>query len=328
MRRLLGFGPILILLFTLAQAETIWLPTGDTIPPADSVWRPLVKQLTDPVLDTLAIELADFTISKVDFSLEIQEGRLYLFQPLEIDGQSLHYGGFFVGKATMFFKPPIRTEIAQMQRFYKQDSILIDVQQAIIYCDQDLLWEMQVSGQMINGLPGRKSRKFLSDGIEVQRNATDFADGLRLLRQIVFPQAEPALYVQAVKARLDQTIYEYEPISREEVRLVRIHHKAVGPERICSYYQFVDESLENINGESREALDPLEYAIEATIDLAGDVWAEVKMRALVLDPSCQFLFYALHDKAEIDGIELADGTPVEWLRESREALQSTTLGVM
>lgn len=311
-----------------ATAETVWEPTGDTIQPADSIWRPLVLLLTRPELDTFGIELEDYTISKVDFTFVIHEGWFYPFKPLLIDGQPLSYGGFFVGEGTFWFKPPIRTERAQLQRFYKQDSIVEDVECAIIYGDQDLFGDMRESGNVVNASPGRKALKSLRDGFDVERNTTDFADGLQLLRWIIFPQAEPALEVKVIRKRLDQTIYQYEPIAREEVRLIRIHHTAVGQEQICGYYQFVDESLENINGEDREALDPFDYDITATIDLKGDVWADVLMKAEVLDPSCQFMFYALHNKAEIDGVELGDGTPVEWMRESRNALGSTTLGLL
>lgn len=307
-----------LLLFLAAQfvhAEPTWKLTGDTIPTAAPLWRPIIEQMAEPELSDTAIELSNFTITSVDFRLELKKGKLYLFEPVVIDGQPVYYAGYFVGDGFMWFKPPIRTEQAYVRRFFGEDSLAIKADQVILSFDQTQLAWIREDGTTVTGRPGKRSRAALNDGLKALTKHSKFGSSFYWAMLISYPQTEPWLMVQVIKDRFDQVAYEYDPMSREQVSLSCVYPESNGFELVCSYYEGVHESLDNINGENREAINLQRFEVKATVDTEFVLWADVTMTSQVLDSSAQFLDVTIHPNVVIDGVEMADGVPLEYFRE-------------
>ena len=69
---------------------------GGNRPVADSVWLPIIEQIKEAKLDSLALSISGVVLKHVDFSLVLDSGTLFLFKPIMLEGKARYYGGYFV----------------------------------------------------------------------------------------------------------------------------------------------------------------------------------------------------------------------------------------
>ena len=318
---------ILAALFCSALAES---GEGDERKPpaADSVWLPVVERIRVQPLDSMALPIAHQLINHVDFTLNLDTGTLFLYEPVVLNGTPHYYGGCFVGEGHMSFKPRLPTERDQVRRFFDADSVSVDVNHAELMFTDLIFNQLAVQKLVPATEMSRRDRKVFEDAAQAMKYHSDYYSEFATLMFLLYAPTEPVLQVNVIKGKLDQVQYSFDPFDREEVTLGKVHPESRGVENVCSYSRLADDTFANINGESKDAVVPRNYQIDASIDEKGMLRAMVELELDVRKSRAQFLTFLLHSDVEVESVETGDGRPVEFIREERESLHSPLLLVL
>ncbi|MBD3401644.1 hypothetical protein GF420_02015 [candidate division GN15 bacterium] len=319
---------ILTLLLSVCLLSPAAAQESITEPPpsqTDSIWLPLLEQLRQPRLNTLGLTISDTELRHADFRLALDSGTLYLFEPVWINDSPVYVGGYFVGRGSIDFKPPIRTERFQMKRFYKADSLAGTVSRVVLFFAGLERLNLDGADPHRVGLPTSEDRRFMEYGFRAMTHSSDYHLPFTILRNVVYQRPEPFLIVHSINDQFDHDQYRYQPLAREEVMFGKAYPEWDGVETVCSYHAGVKESLSNINGPREDAFEPIRYTIESALDRSGVLEAEALLDLVVLDPSAQFTILNLHPGLEVSSVGLGDGREVEFVREANELRPSAFL---
>jgi hypothetical protein len=319
--RKLAISVLLLALCELVYSSTNE-PNGiDSSKIADSVWLPLVEQINEPQLDSLSFPISSLVLKRVDFSLSLDSGTLFLFEPVSIQGKPIYYGGYFVGQGQFRFKPRIKPERFQVERFYESDSVFNEVNHLILFFRESAFPGLSAEKVSKSDVLSKEDRKNLDFGFQTIRYKSENYSAFMILKNILHPQSDSFLFVHSINGKFDHDLYVYNPLDREEVTLGKAYPEWDGVELVCSYNRSVDETLFNINGPRRDAIYPLNYEIETSIDLKGMLRAEVTLSAKVIDSNAQFLLFFLHPEIDVESVEFGNGQPIEFLRDKSGSIE-------
>ena len=282
----------------------------------DSTWVHALEQMVRPQTDSVGYRLTSLVLQQPDFVLTVDSGLFFPFTKVHTPTDSLVYGGFLTGRMTFDFRPPVRLEQDQLQRFFKADTLVLPAWEAVVLFDAST-WELiRANGVQTAGQLSGKQKKLLDDFQKPLTRKEDFWFLFTALRAAVHPRPEPYLLVNCAFEERDQVVYLCDPYHREQVHLFR-EHDVPGEEfmeLVSQYATSIDSSYAGINGVSTDQIEPLHYDIKAVLWNDGKLRAQTAARFEVLDSSAQFIRMVLHRELKVDSIVGANSTPVPFLR--------------
>ena len=190
----------------------------------DSTWIRAIEQMVRPQIDSPAIRLTNFTFEQADFSLALDSGTFFPFVKLPTRSDSIVYGGFLSGTMTFDFRPPVRLEQDQLQRFFKADTLVFRTGEAVLFFDKTTWSALLAAGKTANEQPSAKQKKLVEKFQKPLTRKEDYWFLFTAIRAAIHPRPEPYLLVNCEFSERNQVVYLTDPYHREQVHLFREHN--------------------------------------------------------------------------------------------------------
>ncbi|MCB2230022.1 hypothetical protein KQH82_04845 [bacterium] len=297
---------------------------------AEQLHRAYLTMEQVPTAPSVIYDVTDFSLTRQDFALHVESGRIYFFAPITINDTARYWGALFRGKALFQFAPSLDIEQNQLQLFFETDSLNRPTSYSVLLLNDSLAGIIRQNGTPVTDTTAWDKD---SDGKlkELYAHLTRNESKMFLfetLRNLAFPQRRPFLLVDADLNDAVHVIYRFNPAYREEVALLKDYKRffvSFFMEEVCSYSVYADPTYRKINGINRERIKPRHYAIESEIESGGMMRCKTDMQFEALLSETQLLLLHLNDKAEIDSIVDGDGNPLPFLRYSDWANRNDSL---
>jgi len=274
--------------------------------------------------------ITDFEITHTDLVIELDSGRIAFLNPVVIDSVEHRVGAYFEGRGRFLFDPPVDMEKEQLRRHFKSDSLDRSFKRIFLSFDDSVYGQLCAAGVEAEEPFGRKQIKRAKDRLENLTKRETFSYVWKTLQHIVEPAEDPFLLVNVDPEKTTRAFYMFDPSSREEVSMTKASHfftEFKMPEVLCSYSQYLDESLVGLNGSDKTCLQAVDYDIDAEIDYGGRLTAATRARLVGRMPT-QFARMRLHPELELDSIVDVNGQAVEFIRYTNDRYKSYSLYVL
>ncbi|MDH4157114.1 MAG: M1 family aminopeptidase [candidate division Zixibacteria bacterium] len=313
------------LLLGVCSAPNVGAATADEILDA-------LEQMTEAELDSGSVVAVDsLVLEHHSLKLMFEPGEFCFFEPLHLNGDTLHYGAFYRGRGLFQFQPPVAMEREQLQRFFKSDSLNRYFEELVLLFDTRTYDRIVAASHPSDRQTPMKEFKNAKDHIEALNSdllATDKTSfpTVKTIKNLLYPLDKPFLVVSAYLDGGDRVHYTFDQYESEEVSLKkRLWEPGTDfMELINSYSVYTDESYEMINGIRREAVQARHYKIDAQIDKGGKFRGSAAVTFGVNLANTQMILLSLHPKLTIDSVV---GVPGGWgvWRYKKHSLYSTDL---
>ncbi len=274
------------------------------------------EQIHTPAVDTTAsYRLVDVRIDHCDFSLLLDSGVFFPYEPVLIDTDSIRYGGLFVGRGRLKFHPAINMEQIQLQRFYKTDSLDRYFDDCEIHLSDSMLQVLlaqSVPGETADAASAVASCELLRTKVTHQE---EFHFTYKTLHNLDVGTSE-YFHVNVAPDGTSQLLYYYDPLDREEISLYsHFEHLTTSFfEHLVSYPAGVDSALFNLNGRLKEYLVVEHVSTDGRITDDGEYYGSSLHTVRADKLPSRVLFFELHQALRVSQVLGPDSTALSFVR--------------
>ena len=296
----------LTLLAGILSVSGVWGATGTELTDAYETMR-------EPrISGTRVLQINNQTIEHKNFTLRLDSGLFYLFDPIQIDSAPVDWGGLFVGQAHFYFKPGIAMEQEQLRRFYGVDALDVQVKEVELCLDRGNIAQLVATGKRAVQPITDRVRRSVEEHHQFLLTPNGKNMLWSILKGVVAGDTQSFVLVNSALGKFGQSVYRYDPFQSEEVSLW-VNPWELAAERtlklVCSYSEFSSGRAATINGLNKDQLSVSHYDLITWIDSKGRVTVEANLKGLVEKP-WQVIKMVGPARMRIDSITLNDSVPV------------------
>lgn len=286
----------------------------------------MLQMVKPKLIDSVYQRIDSLTINSRDFSLTLENGKLWLFEPITIDGQVKHYSAFFEGSGRLLFSPRVETERYQMRRFFESDSLNREISNVLLFFNDSLFSDVMNGSEQVlsqgKPVPKRKARKEL----EYLTNKKSKRYLFPVLKNLVQPRRRPFLQVGANLNKGGRVVFRFDPYAREEVTLHHYYQPATIKgffETVCSYSVLIDSQYVNINGIDKTELTSHHFITDVKIANNGKLKGKAECQFTVSASPARIVSMYLYEEMKIDSVVDESGNKVAFYRYKKKKYAST-----
>lgn len=281
------------------------------------------ETIHNPQLDPAAVyHVSGLVLEATDVKLHLDSGVFHFINKIKLDSLEFSPGGIFKGKGRFEFHPGVKMEQDQLKKFFDSDSLYREFDNAQLlftsaYAEQII--RNSVSFPEISKRKLKNTKKKMKSFNKLMSWHGEMSYHIGALKNIVETRSKQFLLMNIELKKGGKVIYLYDPTLREQVRFLKHKYRADYQymELICSYYEALDESYRNINGNIRDQKAVNHFEIDASIDTKGRYSGRTDMFMPITRTGTQLLKMSLHPELRVDSIKDSTGNQINFLRHDK-----------
>ncbi len=257
-----------------------------------------------------------FSLRHQDFMLTFDRADILFFEPVTLNSEEHYFAAYFCGDGHIRFRPSVELERDQLKRYVGSDSLVRKTDHALLLFDDSLYQDIRSQIELKDPKPSRRMQKDAQKRFDDLTVDETYHYIFTTLRAHVEPTEHPFLLVNCKPEDSERIHYMYNPFSSEEVSLW-LEHRAPGQdfmELVNSYYENIDSTSYNLNGEPKGSFNAIHYDLDGTIDRKGNYVGTAKVDIEIVGPQAQLVRMYLHREIDVDSILDASGRTVPFVR--------------
>ncbi len=300
------------------------LPATSALPPRTppapaTAYEKLFAQFTAISPDSSRVaEVRHVTLRRDVATIELTEGRMALFRPIE----GRVWGSVFTGRGTFAFRPPTEIERDQLKRFYRTDSLVTHFTTLVLLFADTTLVDLASIAKFTAGEISKEARQAVRKSLDLLLDAKS-RDVNYSIGKTCFEGASNELFLAFVgqKDAAKGVIFQIDPFQTEQVQLWRPVRASFFQGRIRNREIISQFPLEasrelgpTVQGDFVPTYDDTHYRIRARFDgrLRLDGTVDVRFRSL--EPGQNWLALALDPELDVDSVRWESGERAEFYK--------------